>query len=66
MLNFLMNGSIIKDMVKLWFCLGVFLLQHTSEQRMLQREEMSEIIESNPHSLQKSKGQGCDWSIAER
>lgn len=68
MLNFLMNSSIIKYMIKLWFCLGVFLRQHTSEQRMLQREEMSEIIESSPHSLQKSKGQGCDknqglWSF---
>ena len=47
MLNFLMNDGIMKDIIKLWFSLGVFLLQPTLEQRMLQREEMSEVIESS-------------------
>lgn len=61
-----MNGGIIKDIIKLWFSLGVFLLQPTLEQRMLQREEMSEIIESSLPSLQKIMGQGYDCSVAGR
>lgn len=64
MLNFLMNGGIIKDIIKLWFSLGVFLLQPTLEHRMLQRGEMSEITESNLPSLQKIMGQGYDCSMA--